>query len=60
MKMQITLTPKEIEQIVKAHLTQKFKTVGEVELVVGQELRGHYTSEHYATVFKGATCEVEL
>lgn len=60
MKMQVTLSSKEVEQIIKEHLSQKFKDVGEVKLEVGQELRGHYTSEHYATVFKGATCEVEL
>lgn len=58
--MQIILTPKEIEQIVRRHLTQKFKAVGEIELVTGQELRGHYTSEHYVAVFKGAACEVEM
>lgn len=60
MKMKVTLTPKEVEQIVKEHLTQKFKTVGEVNLEVGQELRGHYTNEHYEAVFKGVICEVEM
>lgn len=60
MKMQVTLTPKEIEQIVKEHLFKKFKTVGEVKLEVGQELRGYAQNEHYVTVFKGATCEVEM
>lgn len=60
MKMQITLTPEEIERIVRESLTQKFKIVGDIEMVVGQELRGHYTNEHYATVFNGAKCEVEM
>jgi len=58
--MKVTLTPKEVEQIVLEHLNKKFKNVGEVKLEVGQESRGHYTNEHYVTVFKGATCEVEM
>lgn len=49
-----------MEQIVNDHLSKKFKTVGEIKLEVGQELRGHYTNEHYVTVFKGVTCEVEM
>ena len=60
MKMQVTVTPEEVEQIVKEHLSQKFKKVGDVKLEVGKELRGHHTNEHYVTVFKGATCEVEI
>lgn len=58
--MRITLTPKEVEQIVKEHLSQKFKNVGDIKLEVGQELRGHYTNEHYEAVFKGVSCEVEV
>lgn len=58
--MEITLSPGEVKEIVKEHLFKKFKTVGGIDLVVGQELRGHYTSEHYETVFKGAKCEVEM
>lgn len=60
MKMKVTLTQKEVGQIIKEHLAEKFKVVGEVKLEVGQELRGHYTNEHYETFFKSATCEVEV
>lgn len=60
MKMQVTVTPKEVEEIVKAHLQQKFKTVGEVKLEVGKELQGYGYNEQYVTVFKGAKCEVEM
>lgn len=59
MKLNVTLAPDEVEQIVKEHLSKKFKTVGKIKLEVGQELRGHYTSERYEAVFKGVTCEVE-
>lgn len=60
MEMTVTLTPEEVEEIVKSYLESKFKVVGEVKLEVGQELRGHYTNEHYVTVFKGITTKVEL
>ncbi|WHP40751.1 hypothetical protein QIX46_19695 [Lysinibacillus boronitolerans] len=60
MKTKVTLSSKEVEQIVQEYLSKQFKTVGEVKLEVGQELRGHYTNEHYVAVFKGATCEVEI
>lgn len=60
MKIRITLAPIEVEQILRAHLAQKFSEVGEVELVVGQELVGWHNNEHYAAVFKGASCEVEV
>ncbi|KJE31636.1 hypothetical protein [Bacillus licheniformis] len=59
MKMQVTLSPEEVKQIIKNNLEKKFGNVGEVTLEVNRELRGHYTNEHYETVFKGAKCEVE-
>jgi hypothetical protein len=59
MKMKVTLTPNEVEKIIKEHLEKKFKSVGEIKLEVGQEMRGHYTSERYVAVFKGVTCEIE-
>lgn len=60
MNAKVSLNPKEIEQIIKDHLSVKFKTVGKVTIEVGKELRGHYTNEHYEAVFKGITCEVEM
>jgi hypothetical protein len=60
MKMKVDLTPKEVKEILKEHLSQKFKIVGEIKLEVGQELRGHFANEHYEAVFKGATLEVEM
>ncbi|MCT8138624.1 hypothetical protein H1D32_13260 [Anaerobacillus sp. CMMVII] len=60
MKMQVTLSPKEVEQIVKEHLFTKFKTVGEVKLEIGKQSRGYGYAEETVTVFKGATCEVEI
>jgi hypothetical protein len=58
-KMKVTLSPNEVEEIIKEYLQQKFTNVGEVKMEVSRELRGHYTNEYYETVFKGATCEVE-
>lgn len=58
--MTVTLTPKEVEEIVKTHLETKFKSVGEIKLEVGKELRGTQMDEYYESVFKGATTEVEL
>lgn len=60
MNMKVSLTPKEVEQIIKDHLAAKFKTVGDITIEVGKELRGHYTNEHYEAVFQGITCEVEM
>ena len=60
MIMEVNLSPQEVEEIVKKHLSLKFKKVGDVKMEVDRELRGHYTSESYETVFKGATCEVEV
>lgn len=60
MKLSVTVTPKEVEEIVKTHLLTKFKSVGDIKLEVGQELRGQHTNEHYVTVFKGAKTEVEM
>ncbi len=51
MKMEVTLTPTEVEDIVRTHLEKKFKTVGEVTLVVDKELRGQPYDEYYVTVF---------
>ncbi|MEC1479237.1 hypothetical protein [Bacillus haynesii] len=59
MKMQVVLSPEEVKHIIKNHLEKKFSNVGEVTLEVSRELRGHYTNEHYETIFKGAKCEVE-
>lgn len=58
-KMEISLSAEEVEKMISEQLEKIFESVGEVKLLVGQELRGHYTSEHYATVFKGVTCEVQ-
>ncbi|WP_341323398.1 hypothetical protein NSQ62_07960 [Solibacillus sp. FSL H8-0523] len=60
MKTTVTLTTKEVEQILTEYVSKKFKIVGKVKLEVGKELRGHYTNEHYETVFKWAIFEVEL
>jgi hypothetical protein len=62
MKTQITLSKEQVEIIVTAYLTTKFKTmvIKEVKLEVGNELRGHQLDEHYEPVFKGAVCEVEV
>ena len=60
MKMEVNLSPQEVEEIVKKHLSLKFKKVGDIKMEVSKELRGHYTGEYYETVFKGATCEVEM
>lgn len=60
MKMAITLTPEEVAAIVKEHLEGKFKTVGRVKMEVGQELQGNGMYEQYHTVFKGASCDVEM
>ncbi len=60
MKLQVSLSEKEVQEILEEHLANKFKKVGEVHLEVGKQLKGHYTGEHYETVFKQATCEVEV
>ncbi|MBO3793251.1 hypothetical protein [Bacillus subtilis] len=59
MKLKVSLSPEEVKQIIKSHLEKKFGNVGNVTLEVKRELRGHYTNEHYETIFKGAKCEVE-
>ena len=60
MKMEVTLSPEEIKEIIKIHLFEKFKTVGDVKIKVEQELRGHGYNEYYVSVFNGAVVEVEL
>ncbi|AIW03420.1 hypothetical protein CPT_Moonbeam22 [Bacillus phage Moonbeam] len=60
MKLQVSLSEKEVQEILEEYLAKKFKKVGEVHLEVGKQLKGHYTGEHYETVFKQATCEVEV
>jgi hypothetical protein len=60
MKLKITLSPKEVEQILKDHLKEKFSIVSDVKLETGQELRGQGYDEYYEAVFTGATCEVEM
>jgi len=58
MKMTVTLTPKEVEEIIKKHLSTKFKTVGEIKLEVSKDYVGFY--DETVLRFKGATTEVEL
>lgn len=60
MKMEVTLSPKEIEELVRKHLETKFSKVGEVKLEVKKQLVGQHTNEYYETIFGGATCKVEL
>jgi hypothetical protein len=60
MNVQIKLSAVEVQQIVQEHLESKFKVIGKAKLEVGTEWRGQYTGEYQATVFKGATCEVEV
>lgn len=60
MKMQVTVTPDEIKKLVQEHLQTKFSIVGNVKLEVARELVGNQMHEHYETVFKGATCEVDM
>lgn len=60
MKITVSLSEKEVQEIIEEYLCKKFHSVGEVHLEVGKQLKGHYTSEHYEAVFKQATCEVEV
>ncbi len=60
MKMQITLTQKEVKEILKQHLETKFKNVGNVNIEVGTDWVGYGMNERQVTVFEGATCEVEM
>lgn len=60
MKMTVTLTQEEVEEIIKKHLETKFKTVGKIKLEVGEQWVGHGPNEHRTPAFKGATTEVEL
>lgn len=54
------MSPDELKELVRDHLEKKFKNVGDVEMDVSKEIRGHHINEYEVTVFKGATCEVEL
>lgn len=60
MKMTVTLSKNDIESLIKSHLEKRFEKVGEVKIEVGQELRGNQMNEYYETVFKGASCQVEM
>lgn len=60
MKMQVTLTPEEVKQIIKDHLDQKFSSVGDVKLNVSEVWQGYGYNEYKSTMFSGVTCEVEI
>jgi hypothetical protein len=60
MNIEIALTPDEVEKITREYLQKKFKTVNDIKIVVGKELRGQSYDEHYETVFKGIKADVEL
>jgi hypothetical protein len=60
MKTQITLSQEEVQEIIKNHLEEKFKVVGPVKIWLGKQVDGDGYNESHYTVFKGATCEVEL
>lgn len=60
LKTEVTLSEKDVQEIVKAHLLTKFKSVKDVTVIMQQEMRGYYQDEHYEMVFKGIKCEVEI
>lgn len=60
MKMQVTLTPEEVKQIIKDHLQKKFRVVGDVTLDVSETWQGYGYNEHKLVSFKGAVCEVKV
>lgn len=60
MNIVMNLSPKEVEEILREHLSVKFGSVGEIKMRVGTELRGLYTNEHYESVFKGVSFEAEI
>lgn len=60
MKMEVTLSPEEIKQIIKDYLDQKFSSVGDVKLSVSEVWQGHGYNEYKTTIFTGAVCEVEI
>lgn len=60
MKMTVKLDQQEIEKIVREHLANKFKSVGEVHTDISYQSVGYGLSERNELCFNGMTCEVEM
>lgn len=60
MNLKVTLDQEEVEEIIKEHLSKKFKIVNSVKLTIGTGIRGYGMNEYKTAIFEGAVCEVEM
>jgi hypothetical protein len=61
MKLEVTLSEKEVKEIIKEHLRKKFKCVGEVEINVGTKYNsiGQFDGWHEGK-FNNIKAQVEV
>lgn len=63
MKVDITITENELKQIIKEHLRNKFKSIGDIKIEVGTrtELVDPYRNEYQSYgEFRSVKCNVEV
>ncbi|MCR4362042.1 hypothetical protein JDW21_19300 [Bacillus subtilis] len=59
--MEIKLTEKEVKDILKQHLQQKFRCVGEIEIQVGAKyICANQYDGYHEGVFQGVKCTVDV
>lgn len=60
MEMTITLSRKEVENIIREHMSSKFKNIKDMDFVISSKQMGCQKEPYMQNVFDKLTCKVEV